>query len=108
MKMRSPVDLQFASIEEIAPSPEAVLRQTMCLGVGQCTYSTPRHRLDMHRPESLNRLRTHANGQSNAPLATTLASFLKQNFGLYWLGFCGAQRFPPTGERRSVSRCCAQ
>jgi hypothetical protein len=100
MKMRPPVDLHFASIEEIAPSPQAVLRQTMCLGVGECTHSTPRHRFDMHRPESLNRLRTHASGQSNAPLAATLASFLKQNFGLYLLGFCCAQRFPPTGERR--------
>jgi hypothetical protein len=101
MKMRPPVDLHFASVEEIAPSPQAVLRQIGRLGVGcQDTHSAPRHRFDMHRPERLYRLRTRASGRSNAPLTTTLASFLTQKFGLYLLGFCDAQGFPPTDERR--------
>jgi hypothetical protein len=97
MKMRPSV--HFACIEETAPSPQPVPRQVMYLGAGQYTHSKPSHRLDMHRPERLNHLRTHASGQSNASLTTTLASFFKQNFGPHLLNFCDTRGFPPTDER---------
>ena len=100
MKMRSPVDLDVANFEKAAPSLQAVQRQTMRFGMSLRARPGPSHRLDVHRPVSLDGLGPHVGRQANMPFTSVFALFLAQQFGLRLPGFFVHQSLPPAQESR--------
>ena len=100
MKMRSPVDLDVANFEKAAPSLQAVQRQMMRFGISLRAHPGPSHRLDVHRPVSLDGLGPHVGRQANMPFTSAFALFLAQQFGLRLQGFFVHQSLPPAQERR--------
>ena len=98
--MRSPVDLDVANFEKAAPSLQAVQRQMMRFGISLRAHPGPSHRLDVHRPVSLDGLGPHVGRQANMPFTSAFALFLAQQFGLRLQGFFVHQSLPPAQERR--------
>ncbi len=100
MKMRSPVDLDVANFEKAAPSLQAVQRQMVRFGISLRAHPGPSHRLDVHRPVSLDGLGPHVGRQANKPFTSAFALFLAQQFGLRLQGFFVHQSLPPAQEGR--------
>lgn len=99
MNVRPPVDLHLFGCDQIAPSAQAVARDAVCPSIRLQPHAAPIHRLNMHRPVRLNRLRADAGRQPNASLVVTLSSFLAQQFRLCLQGFCIGEHVQPTPER---------
>jgi hypothetical protein len=100
MKMSAPVDLDVANFEKAAPSLQAVQRQTMRFGISLRAHPGPIHRLDVHRPVSLDGLGPHVGRQANLPFTPAFALLLAQQFGRRLQGFFVHQSLPPAQERR--------
>jgi hypothetical protein len=80
MKPRTPVDLQGCRIQASAPRAQAVHRDVVCYGVIFGTHAAPVQRLDVHRPERLDRLvALVTRHRLSRPLAP-LACFLTRRF----------------------------
>src|SRR5260370_6878337 len=80
MKPPTPVDLQGRRIQSRAPRAQAVDRDVVYCGVIFGTPSTPVQRLDMHRPERLDRLVPLVGRQRLSRPFAPLACFLTRRF----------------------------
>ena len=112
--MRSPVDVHLAVVQPVAPFTQRGGRQMQCGGVLPHAHPAPVHRLDVHRPERLERaiahVRAHAETKAGAPLPAlflSLALLLTTQFRLIFRMF--ASRFL-AGEvlQPTIERCRRQ
>jgi len=108
--MRSPVDIHLAVVQPVAPFAQRSRRQTQRSGVLPHAHPAPVHRLDVHRPERLDRaiahIRAHAKTKAGAPLpalflslAPLLTTQFRLIFRLFASRFLAGQILQPTIER---------
>jgi hypothetical protein len=74
MKMRAPVNLHFAAVEQITPAAQTDKGKIVSVGVMRGAQSAPVLRLDMHRPERLNGDRALRFAQRRWPSTAALTS----------------------------------
>jgi hypothetical protein len=99
MKACPPVDLDLPGVQQIAPSPQAVRRQSVRGGVVADAQPAPRHRLHMHRPERLHAAVAVVGG--TAP-RSPLAARLGVEAPLQTQAFRIREHLQPARERRRV------
>jgi hypothetical protein len=63
------------------PDRRGARKRAIVAGASLCAHPAPRHRLDVHRPECLDRLRARFARQPNMPFASALALLLRQQLG---------------------------
>lgn len=80
MKVRPPVDFNLVGVDQIAPSPQGVLRYAMCWGIGLHAQTAPLHRFNVHRPERLNGSAAEVLRKWSPLLAEPLPTFLTTQF----------------------------
>ncbi len=108
--MRSPVDIHLAVVQPVAPFAQRGRRQMQRGGVLPHAHPAPVHRLDVHRPERLDRaiahVRAHAKTKAGAPLPAlflSLAALLTTQFRLIFRmlasRFLAGQVAQPATER---------
>ena len=108
--MRSPVDIHLAVVQPVAPFAQRGRRQMQGGGVLPHAHPAPVHRLDVHRPERLDRaiahVRAHAETKAGAPLPAlflSLAALLTAQFRLIFRllasRFLAGQVAQPATER---------
>ena len=56
MKLRSPVNFDLATVDQIAPAAQAELRGFRCRGIMRERHPAPVQRLHVHSPERLHSL----------------------------------------------------
>ena len=109
--MRSPVYIHLAVVQPVAPFAQIGRRQMQGGGVLPHAHPAPVHRLDVHRPERLDRaiahVGAHAETKAGAPFPTlflSLASLLTMQFHLIFRllagRFLAGQVVQPATERR--------
>lgn len=80
MKGRPPVDFNVVGVDQIAPSPQGVLRYAMCAGIGLHAQTAQLHRFNVHRPERLNGSAAEVLRHWSPLLAEPLPTFLTTQF----------------------------
>lgn len=79
MKVRPPVDFNLVGLDQIAPSPQGVLRYAICAGIGLHAQTAQLHRFNVHRPARLNGSAAEVLRRSPL-LAEPLPTFLTTQF----------------------------
>ena len=108
--MRSPVDINLAVVQPVAPFAQRGRRQMQRGGVLPHAHPAPVHRLDVHRPVRLEgaiaHIRAHAKTKADAPfpaLFLSLAALLTTQFRLIFRllarRFLAGQVVQPATER---------
>lgn len=80
MKVRPPVDFNLVGVDQIAPSPQGVLRYAMCAGIGLHAQAAQLHPFNVHRPARLNGSAAEVLRHWSPLLAEPLPTFLKTQF----------------------------
>lgn len=80
MKVRPPVDFNLVGVDQIAPSPQGVLRYAMCAGIGLHAQTARLHRFNVHRPARLNGSAAEVVRHWSTLLAEPLPTFLTTQF----------------------------
>lgn len=80
MKVRPPVDFNLVGVDQIAPSPQGVLRYAMCAGIGLHAQTAQLHRFNLHRPARLNGSAAEVLRHWSPLLAEPLPTFLTTQF----------------------------
>lgn len=80
MKVRPPVDFNLVGVDQIAPSPQAVLRYAICAGIGLHAQTAQLHRFNVHRPARLNGSAAEVLRHWSPLLAEPLPTFLTTQF----------------------------
>nr|WP_245473936.1 hypothetical protein [Bradyrhizobium zhanjiangense] len=101
MKVCPPVDFNLIGVDQIAPSPQAVLRYAMCSGVGLHAQTAPPHRFIVHRPERLHGSAAEVLRHWNPLLAEPLPTFLAAQFRTHF------QRLGVNQMPQSAIECAA-
>lgn len=78
MKVRPPVDFNLVGVDQIAPSPQGVLRYAMRIGLHAQTAQL--HRFNVHRPARLNGSAAQVLRHWSPLLAEPLPTFLTTQF----------------------------
>jgi len=108
--MRSPVDVRLAVVQPVAPFAQRGRRQMQGGGIRPHAHPAPIHRLDVHRPERLDRAIAHVRaaetkaGAPPAALFLSLTALLTAQFRLIFRllagRFLAGQVAQPATERR--------
>lgn len=80
MKVRPPVDFNLVGVDQIAPSPQGVLRYAMCAGIGLHAQTAQLHHFNVHRPARLNGSAAEVLRHWSPLLAEPLPTFLTTQF----------------------------
>ena len=102
MKIRAPVNLHFAAVEQITLAAQTDQRKIVSVGAMRGAQSAPVQRFDMHRPERLNGDRALRFAQRRWPSTAALTTLFAQKFCCFSRGFRAFELLEPAIERRLV------